>query len=260
MVEMSESGTTLAHMNRLAGVTLTLIALAIACVGVGCVPRERGSSVEIKRESDTSKIRAPKLPKANPTASQMEQAIVFDLRNRPDSQDFWTPTRSEAKCVAQEVVSGVGLDRLSSLGFQPGTQGASLVDIAMTADERAKVVAALTSCVDTHEAASSLFFGKGRISAKAAECVADVLDKAGMVPIFFEAWINAKPVDPFANDGNLANTMSAAAQVCLSPGELNWPTLRSAVDDQDLIDSDLPAGSRDSNHPDDRRLREEESN
>ena len=128
------------------------------------------------------------------------------------------------------------------------------------ADERAKVVAALTSCVDTHEAASSLFFGKGRISAKAAECVADVLDKAGMVPIFFEAWINAKPVDPFANDGNLANTMSAAAQVCLSPGELNWPTLRSPVDDQDLIDSDLPAGSRDSNHPDDRRLREEESN
>lgn len=247
-------------MNRFTGVLRAVMALTLVCVAVGCIPSERGATVEIKRASDTHKAKVPVLPRTNPSPEQMERAIDFDLRNRPDSQDFWTPTRSEADCVAKEVVNGIGTDRLSALGYQPGTPGAGLVDLALTTEERAKLTSALTGCVDMREAIAALYFGKGRVSVKAAGCLADILDKTGFVPAFFAAWANGSAVDPFAQDAHLADSMSAAAQICLSPNDLNWPTLRSPVEDQGLIDADLPPGSRDSNHPDDRRLREKESN
>lgn len=256
MVEMSVEGATLAPMNRLRSVPLALVATVVMCTLVGCIPRQRGESTEVRRDSDTRGEVAPVLP-ANPPKGLVVEAIRFDLTYRPDDQDFWTPTRSESKCVAEKIVTGVGYQRLSELGYQPGTPGAGLPDLAFTPEEDQLVLAAFQECVDYREAAAAILFGKGRISNSSAKCLAKVLYEAGVIGEIFESWLSKTPIDPFANDGLFASRLSAGAQVCLTPNDLNWPTLKSPSDDQDLIDADAPAGSSDSNHPDDRRPREE---
>lgn len=236
---------------------LPLVAVSILILVLGCVPRERGATTEIRRRSDTRGDKAPVLPESNPSEKMVIAAVRFDLTNRPDSQDYWTPTSNEAECVAKKTVTSVGAERLSQLGYQPGTPGAGIPDIALTTDERTKVLGAFTECVKTKEAAASLLFGSGRISAASSLCLAKILDRAGLVPQLFESWVFAKPIDPFANGGLLAETLSAGAQVCMDPNDLNWPTLHSPTEDKGLIDADAPGGSRNSNRPDDRREQEE---
>lgn len=237
-----------------------IMALALVSAGVACVPRKLGETEEVPRRADTVGSKAPVLPESNPPADLVVDALRYDLTVRPDDQNYWSFTRPEATCVADKIVAAVGPERLSQLGYRPGTPGAGLPDIALTPDERVRVMAAFDACVDMKEVIADLLFGKGRISSQSAMCVAKILDKAGLGSVFIRSWLFAEPVDAFADGGPLANTMSAAAQVCLNPKDLNWPTLRSPLDEENVIDADAPGGASGSNHPDDQRLREEKTN
>lgn len=241
-----------AAMTSVAAVTFVVL------VAAACVPRQTGESVAVAEGSRSGASKPPVMP-ADPNPEIMVDAVSFDLTNRPEDQDYWSPRRSEGMCAAKKIVDGVGYQRLGELGFQPDTPGAGLPDIAFTKDERKTVLDALVSCVDTEEAAAALIFGAGRVSSQSAVCYARIIDKAGAVPDFFESWLFGTPVDPFANDGRLADTMAAGAQVCLNPTSLNWPTLHSPIAQRPVIDANAPAGSSNSNRPDDQRIKDHRS-
>lgn len=238
---------------------MILVGVMIAAQVTGCVPRKQANTAEVGPKTAATSSKPPKLS-ANPSPDQVESALRFDLSGRPDDQDYWAPSPDEARCAAKKIVTDIGAERLAQLGYQPGTPGAGLVNIALSDEERAKALGSIESCVNMKEAVTAMFFGRGRISTTAASCMAEVLDKAGIIPVLFASWMDSKPIDALANDAKVADTLSAGAQVCLNPNDLNWPTLRSPVDGQTVIDADAPGGASNSNRPDDERLREKNAN
>lgn len=235
---------------------LTLLAVTVLIVAqTACVPRTRGDSVTVDARDDARNVAAPVLPDGEVTPDEMAEAIRFDLTDRPDSQDYWTLSDSEAACAADGIVTALGVDRLRELGYRPGSPGAGLSRIELSAAERDVVVAQLIDCVDLEEMTAALLFGSGRISPTSATCMARILAKSGVPAIWLGSWITGEPMDALADDATAARTMSGAAEVCLDPNDLNWPTLRSPVEDELVIDADAPPGSSNSNHPDDHRDR-----
>lgn len=234
--------------------TLTLLAVTVLIVvQTACVPRTRGDSMTIDAREDPRGVEPPVLPQGEVTPGVMADAIRFDLTNRPDDQDYWTLSDDEAECAADGIIAAIGADRLTELGYQPGVAGSGLPQIALTTAEREDVTAKLVDCVDLEEMAAALLFGAGRISPGSATCMARILAKAGVPAAWLESWVTGADMDPLADDAALSRTMSSAAEVCLDPNDLNWPTLRSPVEDELVIDADAPAGSSNSNHPDDHR-------
>lgn len=224
-----------------------LIALQTACI-----PRVRGDSVAVddRHEADAQ---PPSLPEGNVSVDTMVDAVRFDLTNRPDDQDYWSLSEEESGCAAEKIVTAIGSERLSELGFQPGTPGAGIPQLAFSGDERKEIVSGLVDCVDHEEMAAALLFGAGRISADSATCMGSILAEAGVPASWLESWVFGAEVDPFADDAVSSKTMSSAAQICLDPNALNWPTLRSPVEDELVIDADAPPGAANSDHPDDHR-------
>lgn len=82
-------------------------------------------------------------------------------------------TEEEASCVAESVVSGIGAERLQSLGMSADNVG-DIGQYEFTDDEIGVIVDSLLSCVDVKAALAdemtSQFGGEG------AECVAQNLD------------------------------------------------------------------------------------
>lgn len=222
-------------------------------VQTACVPRTREDSRTVGARPDPAEVEPPVLPEGVVAPELMAEAIEFDLTHRPDGQNYWSLGDSEADCAATGIVDAIGSDRLVDLGYKPGTPGAGLPQIDLTAAERDQIVAQLVDCTDQKEMAAALLFGNGRIPARSATCMGEILAKAGVPTTWLAAWIFDEPVDPFVDDADASTNMSAAARVCLDPASLNWPALRSPIQESPVIDADAPAGSSNSNHPDDNR-------
>lgn len=234
--------------------TLALVAVTVLiAVQTACVPRTRGDSKTVDVREDPRDVHVPVLPQGDVSTDAMVEAIRFDLTNRPDDQDYWSLSDDEAECASAGIVDAVGLERLVELGYQPGSPATGLAGVALTATERDKVTAQLVDCVDLEEMTAALLFGAGRIPPTSATCMARIINKAGIPAQWLESWVTGHAVDPLADDAASSRAMSSAAEVCMDPNDLNWPTLRSPVEDELVIDADAPAGSSNSDHPDDHR-------
>ncbi|HTO01674.1 MAG TPA: hypothetical protein VL068_13475 [Microthrixaceae bacterium] len=232
------------------------LVLAVVLMGLisSCVPSRTSNTEAVKSRTHLIEgdIKPPAFPTTNVPKPLLIEGLTYDFAVRPLDQDYWTPSKAEAKCAAKAIVERIGAQRISDLGYRVNTPGASINDIALTDDERAAVVDEFGRCVDMQEALAALFFGKGRIRSRAATCLSQVLASKGLLPKFVDAWIFGGAVDPFASNAALASALSTGSQVCINANDLNWPDLSVPGSDQGLIDSSAPAGSSSSAYSDDR--------
>ena len=239
--------------TRVARLVAALVAVFVV-VAVGCIPSETTEPQEIDDGTDSAAGRTP--PTAPADGVMTEEALVeglaFDLSDRPGDMDYWAPKRSEATCAATGIVTSLGVDRLSELGYRPATSGASLNDLELSDDERDVVVGALEKCLDVQESIAAIFYGNGRMPPRAATCMARTLTAGGHTGPFLLALASGDAVDPFADDGQLAAGLLDGASVCIAEADFDWPHVRFSDPDV-VIDSDAPAGAADSPYVDDRR-------
>ena len=232
-----------------------VLAVGVLVGSAACVPEERGPVADVDDGSDSARDDAapPEFPGQGEIPSDLlVEGLVYDFTTRPRDQDYWSPPTPQARCAAQGIVDTITPGRLSQLGYRVATPGASLNDIALTDEEHTVVVDKVMECVDMVEGVASVLFGDGRIPTSAAVCVAEGLDRNGMLRPFVEAWSFGRPVDPFAGDAAFASIFISAANACVADTAFNWPDVR-VTDDEPLIDSDLPAGSTGSAYADDRK-------
>lgn len=218
------------------------VVAAVVAVGVGaCVPTEHGEVSEFDLDEDATSLTAPEFPDGAVPDDLMVTGLVYELSSRPADLSFWSPSPAEARCVAEEMLGIVGSDRLTSLGFRPGTDGGSLADLAFEEPERSSIGTAFAGCVDLSEAVATLFFGGGRISASAARCAADTLDQTGQLAPFASGWVLGSPIDPFGGDTPLARSMIDAATICIADDAFDWPDVE-LPGGPDILDLTRSAG------------------
>ena len=233
---------------------LVLAGVCLALVLTACIPQNHSESSEVDDGSDSARIGAtpPEFPTAGEIpAPLLVEGLVYDFTDRPRDQDYWSPPSAQAECAAQGIVDGIGASRLSQLGYRVATPGASLNDIPLSETERAIVIDQFSSCVDMQEGVASMLYGDGRMSPKTATCVAKGLATQQMLGPFVEAFAFGRAVDPFESDGAFATALLSQSNVCIPESAFDWPDVRLPQSDP-LIDSDAPAGSSASAHPDDR--------
>jgi hypothetical protein len=203
---------------------LGLIVALVLLVAASCVPEDHGSASEVKGLEGAGTDSPPEFPSNGPIpADLLVQGLVFDFTSVPVDLHFWVPPGDQARCAAQAIVGDLGADRLSELGYRPGTSGASLNDIDLSVAERDVVVNDFMECVDMTDAVAGLLMGDGRMEPKPALCVAKGLESKGDLRPFVEAWAFGEEVDPFAQTGRLAEDLVAYANVCLADSTFYYP-------------------------------------
>jgi hypothetical protein len=230
---------------------------AVLAVALGALAScaDRGPSAEVDDGTDSARTErvAPVFPEDGTVPEVLlVQGLVFDLTNRPVDLDYWAAPSDQAECAAEAIVTALGAERLSELGYRPGVTGASLNDIDLADDEREEVADAVEGCVDMAEAVAAMFYGDGRIAPTVANCLADGLDDKQQLRPFVVAVVFGTAVDPFADDGALANAMLDQSVVCVPEGAFNWSDL-DLPDDSPVFDADSPGGVSGSPYVDDQR-------
>lgn len=210
---------------RLPLLRLCAVVAALTVSAAACVPTEHGAVEEFDLDEDATSLTAPEFPDGAVPDDLVVAGLVYELSSRPADLAFWAPSPKEARCVADEILDTVGSDRLTSLGFRPGTDGGSLADLAFDDTERSTIGTAFAGCVDLAEAVATLFFGGGRMSASAARCVATTLDQSGQLANFASGWVIGEPTDPFAGDTPLSRSLVDAATICIAEDAFDWPDL-----------------------------------
>ncbi len=224
-----------------------------AVVAVGCIPSNDGTASEVDDGTDSAAPQrsAPEFPEQGVVPDTLlVEGLRFDLTERPADPDFWTPPGDEAECTAERIVETVGAERLSELGYRPGTPGASVNDLALSEAERTAVVDAVVDCVDMSEAVGAMFFGNGRIPATVASCLADGLGDKELLRPFAVAIVFGAAVDPFTDDAVLATAILDQSVVCVPDRAFNWSDL-TLPDGSAVQDSDRPGGTPGSPYLDD---------
>lgn len=240
--------------SRRLPVAVVLAALVVAGLVTSCVPRRTSDTSTVKESTHLIEgaAKPPVFPTTNVPKALLIDGLTYDFAVAPLDQDYWSPSKKEARCAATAIVDRIGAQRISDLGYRVDTPGASLNDVALTTEERDAVVEEFSRCVDMQEALAALLFGNGRIRTRAATCLSEVISTKGLLPQFVKAWIFGEAVNPFASDAALASALSTGSQVCINANDLNWPNLSVPGSDQGLIDSSAPPGSRSSAYADDR--------
>jgi len=216
--------------------------VAASTLSVSCA--DRGPSAEVDDGSDSSRteVVAPVFPDDGPVPrALLIDGLVFDLTNRPVDLSYWAAPTDEAQCAADAIVTAVGEDRLSELGYRPAVSGASLNDIELTDAERGEVADAVEECVDMVEAVAAMFYGDGRIRPAVASCLAEGLGEKDQLRPFVAAVVFGTAVDPFAQDAALATAMLDQSVVCVPEEAFNWSDLDLPGGDP-VLDADAPGG------------------
>lgn len=223
-----------AGWGRVRMLVLVPALLAVAA----CIPEQRGDVSQLDRPADGLPV--PEIG-ADPSRDDLVAGLVADLASAPDDLSFWAPPLDEATCLAEGVVEQVGGERLSGLGYRPGTPGAALGDLDFDDDERTVVTDVVVDCVDLREAAAQLFYGDGRLPPTVATCVADGLEDTDQLRPLAVAIVGGEPIDTFADDSGLATTLLVQSAICIPEDAFNWPDLRLPQDEM-VIDADAPPG------------------
>ncbi|MFI5043857.1 MAG: hypothetical protein ACHQDC_03610 [Acidimicrobiales bacterium] len=219
-MRLDQGGRSRALCSAVLGVVVALVFLVVSA----CVPEEEGRASEVRGLEGSGSDEPPKFPTNGPVPAELlVEGLVFDFTSVPADLNLWVPPGSEARCAAQKIVDDLGADRLSELGFRPGTSGASLNDIDLSVVERDAVVADFMGCVNMTDAVAGLLMGGGRMDAKPALCVAQGLDSKGDLKPFVEAWAFGEAIDPFDQSGQLAEDLLAYSNVCLAATTFYYP-------------------------------------
>ena len=209
--------------SRVAFVVALMIALLMTVSS--CVPSKADAASEVDDGSaSASPERTPPVfPSAGVIpADLLVDGLVFDLTDAPADRNLWVPDETQARCAANGIVQDLGAARLSELGYRPGTQGASINEIALNDVERRAVADRFASCVDLGDAVGSLLMGRDQMSGKQAACIADGLEQRNLLLPFADAFAFRVPVDPFAGDGALATAMLDYSAICLGDDSFTW--------------------------------------
>ncbi len=210
-------------------------AVGLLLVTAACLPQDRGEAAEVDDGSaGASQVAAPpRFPDTGPVPpGLLVDALVYDFTSVTQDVNLWVPPTEQAQCAAEQIVATLGAARLSELGYRPATSGASLNDIDLTAAERDSVALLFEGCVDMTEAVATLLLGDGRLSTAASTCVAEGLAQQDQLGPFVEAWAFGREVDPFAEDGALANAVLQFAAVCISENAFTFYDVDLPGDDE----------------------------
>ena len=217
----------------LRAISAVLCGLLLLGAATSCLPQDRGSAKEVDDHRAAAPAGPPRFPDTGPVPAELlVEGLLYDFTSVPNDLDLWVPPTSEAKCAASKIVSTIGADRLSELGYRPGTSGASLNDIDLSASERDSVALLFQSCVDMTEGVASLLMGDGHMSTTQALCIAKGLASKDLLGPFVEAWAFGREVDPFANDDRLAGALLSYSGVCLPDDAFTWNDSHLPGDDE----------------------------
>lgn len=206
------------------GLVVALVIVSWAGL-TSCVPSRSDAASEV--DDGSASAATERTPPAFPSAgvipaNLLVDGLVFDLTAAPSDRNLWVPDETQARCAADGIVQDLGAPRLSELGYRPGTDGASLTEIALSDPERRIVADRFASCVDLGDAVGSLLMGRDQMSGTQAACIADGLEQRNLLLPFADAFAFREPVDPFAGDGALATAMLDYSTICLGDDSFTW--------------------------------------
>ena len=189
---------------RLAALALAMIALSAACTAT-------------KSDSSEQDARPTTIPTFPRTRAGMVDSITYVLSRRSSSLNEWAPPSEQARCAAEKIAAKVGPDRLLDLGYDPRK---GRLDLPYTPDEATAVTNILVGCIDFKAGLLSLMAAYGKLSLDSSACMADGIDRRGLVRPFAESLVTGKQPDPFAEGSQLGPGLSRLLVSCLSDEDL----------------------------------------
>lgn len=201
------------------------VALLVALVASGCA-----------RRWDTSDIDNPTttLPTRYTRDIEGVVASITDLLSAPGpDQSHWSPSRSDASCVADRLVRRFTAEGLLDRGFDPNQ---ATLALAYSPEDRVAAINVLVGCVDFSEGVIALWSSYDKVPKSEATCMARGVKRLGLDRDFAGGIIDRSEPDPFANGNRLGAGLGVLAAECLG-----IESLVTAIDPPRLPDP--PAGA-----------------
>lgn len=188
-------------MRRAAAALVVILAVTFQACSSGRQIQGAGPSTTAPRRYDR-------------TAEGLAASITDHLAvERPDLNS-WTPPSDQAACAAERIVSGIGVDRLLSIGLDP-----ELGDLTLPYEpaEQALVVAALDDCIDFERALVELIGANGKVSATTAGCIGARSRADGITADVALAFVTGDQLDITADDNRVGESLVRSMTACVDP-------------------------------------------
>lgn len=149
--------------------------------------------------------------------SSDEQAFVDEAMEEFDAEDAAPLTEEEARCIAEEMVGTLGVDRLEDLGIEPSDfADDEAFPEGLTEDEATEVVDRWDECFDLSELFMQSIAQDQELSDEDRECLEDAFSADTLRNVFVK--ILTKGEQAMQEDPELLSELLAGAAKC--PGLL----------------------------------------
>ncbi len=179
--------------------------LVVALFATGCA----------RAEWDTSGIDDPTTT-TQKEYPRDEEGLIESITDRYSTEaknlNVWAAPREEARCAAEKIVRGVGVDRLLDLGFDP--QEGQLA-LAYSDDERDAVLNILVGCIDVGHAVAEMFSAYQKLSVPASQCLGASIERRGLARDLMAGLLAGTEPDPAAEGNRLGAGITDAMAECL---------------------------------------------
>ena len=188
---------------------LVALLVAVALATVACTAIKSDSS-----EQDARPTTIPVFPR---TKAGIVDSLTYFLSTQSSSLNEWSAPKDQSRCAAEKIVDKVGVDRLLGVGYEPERGRLSLT---FTPDESTAVINILVGCIDFKAGLLSLMSSYQKLSLDASACVADGIDRQGLIRPFAASLVTGRQPDPFADDGLLGAGLGRLLAACLVDTDL----------------------------------------
>ena len=173
---------------------------------------------------DTSSIDHP-----TPTAPKeyvrdtdgVRQSLIDHLSTVGTNLNEWAPPRDQATCVADRVIQRIGVDRLLELGYDPND---GKLGLPYAPDEQTAMLNIISACIDFKEGLVEMLSAYQKISFKSATCVAEGLDRLGLIRLYAASLLIGQQPDPFDTTNDLSKGTTDVLGQCVPANELTPAT------------------------------------
>lgn len=187
----------------------TGVIVAVAVAAAGCT-----------RSWDTSDIDNPTTTAAVRYSRDLDGVVasITDLlsRDAPD-QSHWSPSRSEAGCVAERLVRRFGAEGLLDRGFDPNR---ATLALDYSDEDRVAAINVLVGCVDFAAGFLELVASYEKLPVDDATCMANGVRRLGLDRDLAGSIIDASEPDPMAANQRFGGGLVDLASECIGPESL----------------------------------------
>jgi hypothetical protein len=151
----------------------------------------------------------------------VRQSLIDHLSTVSTNLNEWAPPRDQATCAADHIIQRLGADRLLALGYDPND---GKLGLPYTPEEQTAMLNIIAGCIDFKEGIVELLSAYQKVSFNTATCMADGLDRLGLVRVYASTLLMGIQPDPLDPTNNLAKGTTDVMAQCVRSDELTPAT------------------------------------